>query len=116
MNGTATLATNLGGDGARVPPRARLTITSALTAVGILIGGTSLACYLLMTRSAKRRARRGLSRDGSGPDGGSYLESSNGSILSSFAGEHSAADSSGNVDGGGGDNGGGGDGGGGGSD
>ena len=116
MNGTATLATNLGGDGARVPPRARLTITSALTAVGILIGGTSLACYLLMTRSAKRRARRGLSRDGSGPDGGSYLESSNGSILSSFAGEHSAADSSGNVDGGGGDNGGGGDGGGGVSD
>jgi len=85
-----------------------------MTAVGILIGGTSLACYLL--RSGKRRASRGLSRDGSEPDGGSYLESSNGSILSSFAGEHSAADSSGNVDGGGGDNGGGGDGGGGGSD
>jgi hypothetical protein len=88
-------------------------MTSALTAVGILISGTSLACYLLTTRSAKRRVRRGLSRDGSGPDGGSYLESSNGSILSWFAGEHSAADSSGNVDGGGGDSGGSGDGGGG---
>ena len=68
-------------------------MTSAMTAVGILIGGTSLACYLL--RSGKRRASRGLSRDGSEPDGGSYLESSNGSILSWFAGGRSAVDSSG---------------------
>jgi hypothetical protein len=90
-------------------------VTSAMAAFGIAIGGASLACYLLMTRSETRRARRGSSRDGSGPDGGNYAESNHGSMFSWFGSDHSATDSSGNpVDGGGVDSGGGSDGGGGG--
>jgi len=77
-------------------------VTGAVTALGIAIGGASLASYLLMARSQKRSARRGPSRGGPGPDGGSYAES-NPSAWSWFGGEHSAIDSSGNPAGDGGE-------------
>ena len=48
------------------------TLTSAMAAVGIAVGGTSLICYVLTARARKRNARRGTSRDGSGSDGGNY--------------------------------------------
>jgi hypothetical protein len=87
-------------------------MTGAVTALGIAVGGASLACYLLMTRSQKRSAKRGPSRGGPGPDGGSYAES-NADAWSWFGSEHSTIDSSANpADGGGGHSGGGSDGGG----
>lgn len=44
-------------------------MTNAMAAFGIAAGGTSLICYLLMTRKPKRRALGGSSRDSSGLDG-----------------------------------------------
>jgi hypothetical protein len=94
-------------------------MTSAMTAFGIAVGGGSVACYLLMSRAEKRRARGKSSRDGSGPDAGGYAPSNAESISGWFGGGHSATDSSGNPvdsggdvsggrsDGGGGDGGGG---------
>jgi hypothetical protein len=86
-----------------------------MTAFVIAVGGVSVACYLLMSRAEKRRAKGQSSRDGSTSDGGGYGESNGGSIFGWFAGnQHSAADSSGNpADSGGGDSGSGSEGGGG---
>jgi len=47
-------------------------MTSEITAFAIAVGGTSLVCYLLMTRLQNRRANRSAPRDGSLPDGGNY--------------------------------------------
>jgi hypothetical protein len=91
----------------------RKTMTGAVAAFAIAVGGTSLICYLLMTRLPNRRARRGSSGNGSGADGGGYGGSDGRSLSHWFGGDHSALDASGNpIDFGGGDSGGGGDGGG----
>ncbi|HEV3500225.1 MAG TPA: hypothetical protein VGZ92_07855 [Bradyrhizobium sp.] len=88
-------------------------MTSAMMAFGIAVGGTSLICYVLMTRSQNRNRR--ASGDGRSPDGSNYAASDGWTIASWFGSDHnSASDSSGNPsDLGGGDSGGGGDGGGG---
>src|SRR5260370_32111364 len=52
--------------------RREKTMTSAVAAFGIAVGGTSLICYLLMTRLQNRRANRGSSGNSSGADGGDY--------------------------------------------
>src|SRR5216684_3968939 len=92
------------------------TMTSAMTAFGMALGGTSLICYLLMTRLQNRRANRGSSGRSPAPDGGNYGGGGGGwSIFTRFGGDNSASDSSGNPgDSAGTDSGGGGDGGGGG--
>jgi hypothetical protein len=95
-------------------------MTSAMAAFGVAACGTSLVCYMLMTRVQNLRANRGSSRGGSSPDGGSYAggdsASDGGSLFPWFGGDHSGAsnDAGGGDGGGGGDSGGGGDGGGGG--
>jgi hypothetical protein len=92
-------------------------MTSTMAAFGIAVGGTSLICYVLMTRLQNRRANPGSSGRSSGPDGGNYTGGDGWSIFSWFGGDNSASDSSGNpCDAGGGDSrgsdgGGGGDGG-----
>jgi hypothetical protein len=106
-------------------------MTSAMTALAIAVGGTSLICYLLMTRVQNIRRNRRPSGDDSGaPDAATYfggdawtLSGWFGGGHSAFEGGHCAVDSSGNpIDSsgsfsGGGDSGGGGrDGGGGGGD
>src|SRR5437879_1047311 len=83
------------------------TMTSAMAAFGIAVGGTSLICYLLMTRLQNRRANRGSSGHSCGPDGGNYTGGGCWSISTWFAGDASASDSSANpCDAGGGDSGG----------
>jgi hypothetical protein len=47
-------------------------MTSEITAFAIAVGGTSPACYLLMTRLQNRRANRIAPRDGSLPDCGDF--------------------------------------------
>ncbi len=49
-------------------------MTSAMTAFGMALGGTSLICYLLMTRLQNRRANRGSSGRSPAPDGGNYAD------------------------------------------
>ncbi len=89
-------------------------MTSAMAAFGIAVGGTSLVCYVLMTRLQNRRANRRSLRDSPSPDDGNYTGSDGWSISSWFGGDNSAFDGSGNPsDSGGSDSGGGGDGGGG---
>jgi hypothetical protein len=96
-------------------------MTSELTAFAIAVGGTSLVCYLLMTRLQNRRARS-APRDGFLPDGGNYTAAEGWIISSRLGSDNSGFDSSGNPsdpgggDSGGGADGGGGDGGGGGGD
>jgi len=93
---------------------ASATMTGEIAAFGIAVGGTSLVCYLLMTRLQNRCANRGSSGHSCGPDGGNYTGGGGWSISTWFAGDNSASDSSGNPsdasegDGGGGANGGGG--------
>ena len=88
-------------------------MTSAMMAFGIAVGGTSLICYVLMTRSQNRNRR--ASGDGRSPDGSNYAASDGWTIANWFGSNHSTLDRSGNpTDFGGGDFGGGGDGGGGG--
>jgi hypothetical protein len=70
-------------------------MTSAVAAFGIAVGGTSLICYLLMTRLQNRRASRGSS-GGSGADGGDYGGGDGWSFSHWFGGGHSALDPSGN--------------------
>jgi hypothetical protein len=97
-------------------------MTSEITAFAIAVGGTSLVCYLLMTRLQNRRANRSAPRDGSLPDGGNYTAAEGWIISSRLGSDNPAFDSSGNPsdpgggDSGGGADGGGGDGGGGGGD
>jgi hypothetical protein len=81
------------------------TMTGAVAAFGIAVGGTSLICYLLITRLQNRRAIRGSSGNGSGADGGDY--GGGWSLSHGFGSDHSALDPSGNpIDFGGGDSGG----------
>jgi hypothetical protein len=90
-------------------------MTSAMTAFGIAVGGTSLICCLLMTRLQNRRANRGSSGRSAAPDGGNYAGGEGWSIFKLFGGDNSISDSSGNpADSAGTDSGGGSDGGGGG--
>ncbi len=65
-------------------------------AFAIAVGGTSLVCYLLMTRLQNRRANRSAPRDGFLPDGGNYTAAEGWSISSRFGGDSPAFDSSGN--------------------
>jgi len=97
-------------------------MTSAMAAFGVAVCGTSLVCFMLMTRVQNRRATRRPSRGGSSPDGSSFASgdsvSDGGGLFTWSGGDHSASDHSGaSNDAGGGDSGGsggGGDGGGGG--
>src|SRR5437879_4522989 len=92
---------------------ARGKMPSQMMAFAIAVGGTSLVCYLLMTRSQNRRANRRAPRDGFLPDGANYTAAEGWSISSRFGGDSPACDSSGNPsDSAGGDSGGGADGGG----
>jgi hypothetical protein len=97
-------------------PIFRREMAGAVAAFGMAVGGTSLICYLLMTRLQNRRAHRGSSGDGSGADGGDNGGTDGWSLSHWFGGGYSALDGSGNpIDFSGGDSGGGGgDGGGGG--
>jgi hypothetical protein len=91
---------------------------SGMTAFMIAVGGTSLICYLLMTRVQNRSARRtGVAGDGPS-NGGGYDSGGDGwSVFSWFSGGHSTSDHcGGSSDSGGGDCGGGDGGGGGGGD
>jgi hypothetical protein len=89
-------------------------MTGEMAAFGIAVGGTSLVCYLLVTRLQNRRANRTVPRDGSLPDGGHFAGADSWSTFRWFGGDNRALDSSGNPgDSGGGDCGGGADGGGG---
>jgi hypothetical protein len=96
-------------------------MTSEMTAFAIAVGGTSLVCYLLMTRLQNGRADRSAPRDGFLP-GGNYTAPEGWIISSRLGSDNPAFDSSGNPsdpaggDSGGGADGGGGDGGGGGGD
>jgi hypothetical protein len=78
------------------------TMTSAMAAFGIAVGGTSLICYVLMTRlQSGRRNRR--SSDGSfGTDGGNFAIGDGWSNLTWLSGHNSVTDSSGNPTGSGG--------------
>src|ERR1700730_17164452 len=89
-------------------------MTNAMTAFGIAVGGTSLL-YLLMTRLRNGRRSRGSSSDSSGSDSGYYAGGDGWGLSSWFGGGDSASDNS-CTSSDGGDSGGGGDGGGGGSD
>jgi hypothetical protein len=92
-------------------------MTSAMMAFGIAVGGTSLICYVLMTRLQNRRGNRRSSGDNSSTDGGNYVGGDGWTIANWFGGNHSTSDSSDNPsDSGGGDSGGGGSDGGGGGD
>jgi len=89
-------------------------MTGEMAAFGIAVGGTSLVCYLLMTRLQNRRANRSSPCDGRSPEAGNYTGADSWSISSWFGGDNPAFDSSGNPsDSGGSDSGGGADGGGG---
>lgn len=87
-------------------------MTGAMAAFGIAVGGTSLICYVLMTRLQNSKRQLRSSGDNSANDGTNYAGGDSWGIASWFGGDSSALDSSGNAtDGGGGDSGGGGDGG-----
>jgi hypothetical protein len=89
------------------------TMTSAVAAFGIAVGGASLICYLLMTRVQNGKRNLRSSGDSPTPDGGSYAAGDGWTLANWFGSGHSALDSSGNPgDFGAGDSGGGGDGGG----
>lgn len=90
-------------------------MTNAIAAFGIAVGGTSLICYVLMTRLRISPRNRRSSGD-SATDGGSFAGGDGWSVGNWFSGDNSVVDSSGNpIDfSGGGDSGEGGDGGGGG--
>jgi hypothetical protein len=91
-------------------------MTSEMAAFTIAVGGTSLGCYLLMTRLQNCRANRSAQDDGFLPDGGNYTAAEGWIISSRLTSDNPAFDSSGNpsdpagggADGGGGDGGGGG--------
>ena len=72
------------------------TMTSAMTAFGIAVGGTSLICYALMTRLQNRRGNRRSSGDNASADGGNYVGGGGRTIAHWFGGGHSGLDSSGN--------------------
>jgi hypothetical protein len=92
-------------------------MTSEMTAFAIAVGGTSLVCYLLMTRLQNRRANRSAPRGDFLSDWGNYTAAEGWIISRRLGSDNPAFDSSGNPsDPGRGDSGGGADGGGGGGD
>ena len=91
-------------------------MTGAMAAFGMAVGGASLICYALITRSQNSRRMRRPARNGSAPDASNYA-TGEGWTHGNGVGGHSMLDGSGNpTDSGAGDSGGGGDGGGGGGD
>src|SRR5260370_9719507 len=70
------------------------TMTSAMMAFGNAVGGTSLVCYVLMTRLQNRNRRS--SGDGPSSDGGNYATSDGWTMANWFSSDHSPLDSSGN--------------------
>ena len=93
------------------------TMTSGMATFGIAVGGTSLICYLLMTRVQNGKRNLRSSGDSATPDGVGYAAGDGWTLASRFGSGHSALDSSGNPsDFGGSDSGGGGDSGSGGGD
>jgi hypothetical protein len=107
LNGAALFAAHHSGR------RQRETVmTSAITAFGIAVGGSSLL-YLLMTRLRNGKPSRRSSPDSSGSDNGSYAGGDGWGLSSWFGGGDSASGNScsssdGGDSGGGGDCGGGG--------
>ena len=95
-------------------------VASEMTAFAVAVGGTSLVCYLLMTRLQNRRANRSAPRGDFLSDWGNYTAAEGWIISSRLGSDNPAFDSSGNPsdggDSGGGADGAGGDGGGGGGD
>jgi hypothetical protein len=105
-------------------------MTSGMIALAIVVGATSLVCFLLMTRVQNIKRNRRASGDGSAPDVANYFGGDAWSLSGWFGGDHSAfggalsaldssgnpSDSSGSFSGGGDSGGGGSDGGGGGGD
>jgi hypothetical protein len=88
-------------------------MTGEMAAFGIAVGGTSLVCYLLMTRLQNRRENRRSPRHDPSSGAGNYTGADGWSISSWFGSDNPAFDSSGNPsDSGGSDCGGGADGGG----
>src|SRR5882757_1569447 len=75
---------------------ASATMTGEIAAFGIAVGGTSLVCYLLMTRLQNRRRNRKPPRDGSSPDGGYHAGADAWSFSGWFGSDNPAFDSSGN--------------------
>lgn len=79
---------------------------SGMTAFMVAVGGTSLVCYLLMSRAQARKARRDSGGDSSSSDissgDGWSLFSSSGSDSSSSHDSGSSSDSGGDSGGGGG--------------
>jgi hypothetical protein len=71
-------------------------MTGEMAAFGIAVGGTSLICYLMMTRLQNRCANRSVPRDGSSPDGGHFAGADSWSTFRWFGGDNRALDSSGN--------------------
>jgi hypothetical protein len=85
-------------------------MTGEMAAFGIAVGGTSLVCYVLMTRLQNPRANRRSPGDGSSPDGGNYTGADGWSISSWFGCDNPAFDSPGDPSDSGGSDSGGGDG------
>jgi hypothetical protein len=65
-------------------------MTSALTALAIAVSGTSLICFVLMTRAERSRNRRKTSADG-GSDVGTYAGDDSGSHFWSWFGSDHAS-------------------------
>jgi hypothetical protein len=87
---------------------------SGLTAFMIAVGGTSVICFLLMSRAQNRSATRSAAGDGSGDGAGYDSGGDGGNAFSWFGGDNSTSNNSGPSGDSGGGDGGGGDGGGGG--
>jgi hypothetical protein len=70
-------------------------MTSAMAAFGVAVCGTSLVCFMLMTRVQNRCTTRRPSRGGS-PDSSSFASgdsvSDGGGLFTWSAGDHSASD------------------------
>jgi hypothetical protein len=87
---------------------------NGMTAFMVAVGGTSLVCYLLMSRAQARKARR---ESAGGDSSSGDISSGDGwSLFSSSGSDNSSSHDSGSSSDSGGDSGGGGDGGGGGGD
>jgi hypothetical protein len=70
----------------RFEPSREEPMTGGMTAFMMAVGGTSLACYLLMTRVQNRSARRNSAGDGSGNGSSSDAGGSGWSMPSWFGG------------------------------
>jgi hypothetical protein len=111
--------------GVNLPSGARETMMNGMLVFAVMVGGTSLICYVLAIQSKYRRGNRRSAPDSFGPNSTDIFGAGDGSHFAGTGGHHSASDhstgfgdSSSSGDSGGGDSsgGGGGDGGGGSSD